>query len=141
MMHLLAAYEEEIFQKWNVSISKKMTQSLSRSLVVRQDVACEKGTLRVNFSRDLMSVLKEVRHLKKEFPSKAFPEVAGEFFKREHTFRNYVNSLDQTVTHYNRLKMNTKPVESLLIESEIADIDAQLERAEHALNWNSDGNL
>ena len=35
MMHLLAAYEEEIFQKWNVSISKKMTQSLSRSLVVR----------------------------------------------------------------------------------------------------------
>ena len=26
MMHLLAAYEEEIFQKWNVSISKKMTQ-------------------------------------------------------------------------------------------------------------------
>ena len=138
MMHLLAAYEEEIFQKWNVSISKKMTQSLSRSLVVRQDVG-EKGTLRVNFSRDLMSVLKEVRHLKKEFPSKAFPEVAGELFKREHTFRNYVNSLDQTVTHYNRLKMNTKPVESLLIESEIADIDAQLERAEHALNWNSDG--
>ena len=141
MMHLLAAYEEEIFQKWNVSISKKMTQSLSRSLVVRDsgNGGGEKGTLRVNFSRDLMSVLKEVRHLKKEFPSKAFPEVAGELFKREHTFRNYVNSLDQTVTHYNRLKMNTKPVESLLIESEIADIDAQLERAEHALNWNSDG--
>ena len=65
--------------------------------------------------------------------------MAGELFKREHTFRNYVNSLDQTVTHYNRLKMNTKPVECLLIESEIADIDAQLERAEHALNWNSDG--
>ena len=36
-------------------------------------------------------------------------------------------------------KMNTKPVECLLIQAEIADIDAQLERAEHALNWNSDG--
>ena len=68
MMHLLNAYEEEIFQKWNVSISKKMTQSLNRSLIVRDS---ERGTLRVNFSRDLMSVLKEVRHLKKEFPSKA----------------------------------------------------------------------
>ena len=69
----------------------------------------------------------------------AFPEVAGELFKREHTFRNYVNSLDQTVTHYNRLKTNTKPVECLLVAGEVADIDAQLERAEHALNWNSDG--
>ena len=43
-------------------------QSLSRSLIVRAEG--DRGTLRVNFSRDLMSVLKEVRHLKKEFPSK-----------------------------------------------------------------------
>ena len=109
MMHLLNTYEEEIFQKCNASISK-MSQSLGRSLITRD---AERGTLRVNFSRDLMSVLKEVRHLK-EFPSKAFPEVAGELFKRERTFRNYVNSLDQKVTHYNRLKTNTKPVECLL---------------------------
>lgn len=136
MMQLLNAFEDDVFQMWNLSISKKMTQSLNRSLITRDP---EKGTLRVNFSRDLMSVLREVRYLKKEFPSKSFPEVAGELFKREHTFRNYVNSLDQTVTHYNQLKTNTKPVEYLLIQAEIGDIDAQLERAEHALNWNSDG--
>ena len=35
MMLLLNAYEEEIFQKWNASISKKMSQSLSRSLITR----------------------------------------------------------------------------------------------------------
>ena len=136
MMHLLNSYEDEAFQMWNLSISKKMTQSLNKSLITRDS---EAGTLRVNFSRDLMSVLREVRYLKKEFPSRKFPGVASELFKREHTFRNYVNSLDQTVTHYNRLKTNTKPVEYLLIEAEVKDIDDQLERAEHALNWNSDG--
>ena len=53
--------------------------------------------------------------------------------------RKYTNSLDQTVNHYNYLKSNTKPVEFLLIEAEVKEIDLQLERAEHALNWNSDG--
>ena len=65
--------------------------------------------------------------------------MAKELFKREDTFRNYVNSLDQTVTNYNQLKTNTKPVEYLLIEAEVHEIDEQLERAEHALNWNSEG--
>lgn len=71
--------------------------------------------------------------------NKDFPEVAEDLFKREDTFRNYVNSLDQTVTNYNLLKTNTKPVEYLLIQAEVHEIDLQLERAEHALNWNSEG--
>lgn len=54
-------------------------------------------------------------------------------------FIDFVASLDQTVFHYNKLKSNTKPVEYKLIEEEIKEIDAQLERAEHALNWNSEG--
>ncbi len=70
-----------------------MVQSLGRSLVTRDD----DGTLRVNFGKDLMSVLREVRYLKKEFPGRDFPEVAGDLFRREEAFRNYVNSLDQTV--------------------------------------------
>ncbi len=67
--------------------------------------------------------------------------MAGDLFKREDAFRNYVNSLDQTVHHYNRLKNSTKPVEYQLIEDEVGEIDAMLERAELALNWNSDGEL
>jgi len=44
-----------------------------------------------------------------------------------------------TVSCYNRLKTCTKKVEFDLIADELADIDLQLERAEHALNWNSEG--
>ena len=93
----------------------------------------------VRQARQIIFDLPQVRYLKKEFAERSFPDVAVELFKREDTFRNYANSLDQTVTHYNKLKNNTKPVEAALIASEVKDIDDQLERAEHALNWNSEG--
>ena len=82
-----------------------------------------------------------MRYLKKEFPAREYPDVAAELFVREDSFRNYTNSLDQTVFHYNKLKYSTKPVEFKLIASEIEEIDQQLERAEHALNCNSDGEI
>ena len=44
-----------------------------------------------------------------------------------------------TVSSYNRLKKNTTKVEYDLISGELHEIDLQLERAEHALNWNSQG--
>ena len=46
-----------------------------------------------------------------------------------------------TVWCYNQLKKHTKKVEFDLISSELAEIDLQLERAEHALNWNSEGDI
>ena len=56
MMGLLNSYEDEVFQLWNLSISKKMTNSLNKSLVTRE----EDNVLRVNFGKDLMAVLREV---------------------------------------------------------------------------------
>ncbi len=61
MMNLLTTFEDEVFQMWNLGITKKMTQSLSRSLILRDEF---KGTLRVNFGRDLSAILREVRCLK-----------------------------------------------------------------------------
>ena len=136
MMNLLTNFQDEIFQMWNLGITKKMTQSLSRSLILRDDF---NGTLRVNFGRDLSAILREVRCLKAEFPKRGFPQTAADLFEREATFRDYNNSIERTVYSYNRLKTTTKSVEINLIADELADIDNQLERAEHALNWNSEG--
>ena len=58
MMGLLSAFEDDVFKKWNESISKKIAQSLNRSLIYRDE---NKGILRVNFGRDLGSILREVR--------------------------------------------------------------------------------
>ena len=57
MTGLLTAFEDDVFKKWNESISKKISQSLSRSLIYRDE---NKGILRVNFGRDLGSILREV---------------------------------------------------------------------------------
>ena len=56
-MGQLTTYEDDVFQMWNLGISKKMMQSLNRSLIVRND---DKGTLKVNFARELSSLLREV---------------------------------------------------------------------------------
>ena len=58
MMGLLNTFEDKVFEDWNQSITKKISQSLSRSLILRDE---NRGILRVNFGRDLGSILREVR--------------------------------------------------------------------------------
>ena len=56
-MGQLTTYEDDVFQMWNLGISKKLVQSLNRSLLIRNT---DKGTLKVNFARELSSLLREV---------------------------------------------------------------------------------
>ena len=62
MMNLLSTYEDDTFKKWNESINKKIANSLNRSLILRDD---RTGVLRVNFGRDLGSILREVCYYSK----------------------------------------------------------------------------
>ena len=73
------------------------------------------------------------------FSFRPYPDIAGELHERQDTFRSFTNSLDLTVTCYNRLKSGTKSVEFNLIKDELLDIDKELEKAEHEFNWNSEG--
>ena len=57
MMNILTAFEDDVFMKWNQCITKKINQSLSRSLLVRDE---NKDILRVNFGKDLGAMLREV---------------------------------------------------------------------------------
>ena len=60
-MGQLTTYEDDVFQMWNLGISKKLVQSLNRSLLIRNT---DKGTLKVNFARELSSLLREVSNRK-----------------------------------------------------------------------------
>ena len=77
--------------------------------------------------------------MKAEFQFRKFPPIAGELFEREMTFRSFNNSLERTVQGYNRLRIQTAPVEYDLIKDQLLEIDEKLGNAEHFLNWNSDG--
>ena len=81
----------------------------------------------------------QVHYIKQEFPGRKFHPTASELSERDASFRNYSHSLEETVDNYNWLKTNTREEEFNLILEEIQDIDQQLEKAEHILNWNSDG--
>jgi dynein heavy chain len=69
------------------------------------------------------------------------PESASALYERNDTLRKYVANLDLTVQWYNKTRETVIEVEFPLIEGHLADIDAQLERAEKDLNWNGDGML
>ena len=135
MIALLDSYDEEVFKNWTLSAEKKTLEGLNRPLIIRDE---KDGTLKVNFGRDTFSILTEVKHLRKDFPKRSLPAKALEIFQRFNDFRNYNNSLEQSVGLYNYLKLQTVGQEYRLIEREILDIDKDLEAAEETLNWNSE---
>ena len=133
---LLVGYEDDVFKAWVVQTEKKTLEGLDRPLLIRNP---KDGTLKVNFGRDTLASLKEVKYLKKEFPERKVPGTAEELFKRFDDFRAYNNCLDKIVDLYNYLKTDTNDKEYRLFEAEVFEIDSQLQSAETSLTWNSEG--
>ena len=133
---LLAGYEDDVFKAWVMQTEKKTLEGLDRPLLLRLP---KDGTLKVNFGRDTLASLKEVKYLKKEFPERTVPGTAEDLFKRFDDFRAYNNCLDKIVDLYNYLKTDTNDKEYRLFEAEVLEIDNQLKAAETSLTWNSEG--
>ena len=60
----LDIYDLEVYDAWNSTIVDKVKDGLLKHLIRRDP---ESGALRVNFSEDLSSLLREVTTLKKQF--------------------------------------------------------------------------
>ena len=60
----LDVYDLEVYDAWNSTIVDKVKDGLLKHLIRRDP---ESGALRVNFSEDLSSLLREVTTLKKQF--------------------------------------------------------------------------
>ena len=91
---LLTSYEDEVFKNWMLMVEKKNMEGLKTPLLVRNS---SNGTLKVNFGKDTLTILMEVKHLKKDFPKWQIPENAQAIFKRFEDFRSYNNFLDKIV--------------------------------------------
>ena len=130
---LLAAYEEDVYTSWVTQAEKKTLEGLDRPLLERN---VKDGTLKVNFGRDTLASLSEVKHLKKEFPARTVPKSAAVIFTRFEDFRAYNNCLDKIVDLYNYLKTDTIDKEYRLFEAEVVVIDKLLSPAETTMTWN-----
>ena len=136
LIKVLQNYEEDVFKSWVVQTEKRTVEGLDRPLLIRNP---KERTLKVNFSRETLACLNEVKYLTKEFPNREIPKPAAEVFKRFEDFRLYNNCLDVIVDLYNYLKTDTIEKEYRLFESEVNAIDEQLKDAETKLTWNSEG--
>ena len=131
----IASYEEEVFNSWISEVEEKKLDGLERPLLQRN----KDKTLKVNFGKDTLTILQEVKHLKKDFPTFQIPENAKIIFRRFEDFRSYNNSLDKIVSLYNYLRQDVNDKEFALFKKELVKIDEVLKKAETTLNWKSDG--
>ena len=73
------------------------------------------------------------------FADESIPDSAASLYSKNDTLRKYVANLELTVQWYNKVRDTVIEVEFPLIDGQLTEIDAQLERAEKDLNWNSEG--
>ena len=81
-------------------------------------------------------MLKEVKYLG-VLKAENIPPEALAIHKQNDQFRNYITSLDYTVDSYNKIIKTASPEEKPLIQAEMEKIDADLEKGETQLKWNS----
>ena len=135
LLKIIDQYEENVYLSWALAAEKKTDAGLRRPLLLRSS---KDKTLKVNFGKEIIDILSEVRNLRKDFPERPVPQKAGEIFRRFEDYRKYNNSLEQLVHLYNYIKLNILPEELKLIERELAEIDEELHRAENELTWKSE---
>ncbi|KAM6377247.1 dynein axonemal heavy chain 17-like [Pluvialis apricaria] len=135
MMGLLQGYREKVYEEWVRRVSQDCQFSLEQPLILRDPVS---SILSVNFSKELIAVLREVKYLNFQ-QQKDIPGSAESLFAQNETFQKFVDNLDLIVGWYNEVKRRLLPVELPLVAVELEAVDGQLASAEHTLFWHHEG--
>ncbi|XP_016061753.1 PREDICTED: dynein heavy chain 17, axonemal [Miniopterus natalensis] len=135
MMELLRSYRERIYLQWVSGVDADCRFNLGQPLIQRDPAT---NLIRVNFSKALVAVLREVKYLNFQ-QQKAIPDSAEKLFSQYETFRKFVGNLELIVGWYNEIKTTVMDVEFPLIKAELEAIDVKLWSAETTLFWNGQG--
>ncbi|KAJ7315905.1 hypothetical protein JRQ81_002067 [Phrynocephalus forsythii] len=135
MIRLLKGYRERIYEEWISRVDKDCQFNLEQPLIQRDP---ETNLIRVNFSKELVAVLREVKYLSFQ-QQKDIPDSAAGLFSQNETFRKFVDNLDLIVGWYNKIKLTILLVELPLVNDELKEIDVGLEKSETNLFWSNEG--
>ncbi|NWW98330.1 DYH17 protein, partial [Caloenas nicobarica] len=135
MMGLLQGYCEKVYEEWASGAGRDCHFTLEQPLICRDP---DSSLLSVNFSRELVAVLREVKYLNFQ-QQKDIPDSAENLFAQHDTFQKFVDNLDLIVGWYNEVKQRLLPVEFPLLGEELAAVDDRLASAEHTLFWHHEG--
>ncbi|XP_015211854.2 dynein axonemal heavy chain 17 [Lepisosteus oculatus] len=135
MLNLLQNYRMLVYNGWTERVDTDCHFNLDQPLILRNP---KTNFLRVNFNKQLVAVLREVKYLT-ILGQENIPLSAGDVFAKNETFRMNVGNLDLIVSWYNKIRSTVLAVEVPLIKSELKAIDEKLEKGESTLHWNSEG--
>ncbi|NXX48555.1 DYH17 protein, partial [Tricholaema leucomelas] len=135
MIGLLQGYREKVYEEWMHGAGQNCHFNLEQPLILRDP---NSSLLSVNFSKELVAVLREVKYLNFQ-QQKDIPDSAESLFARNETFQKLVDNLNLIVGWYNEVKQRLLPVELPLLATELEDVDGQLASAEQTLFWHHEG--
>ncbi|KAK3559476.1 hypothetical protein QTP86_013663 [Hemibagrus guttatus] len=134
MMELLHNFCDSIYTQWSAKVDTDCKLNLAQPLLLRK----QKNFLKVNFNKQLVAVMREVKYLTM-LDQDAIPPCAADIFAKHETFQKYVASLYLIVSVYNQVQAALLPVEFSLMKEELMNIDEELACAEYSLCWSSEG--
>ncbi|XP_077101765.1 dynein axonemal heavy chain 9 [Siphateles boraxobius] len=135
LMQQFKRYSSKLYDIWTSSVAEKSQFNLQKPLISREH---RTRLISVNFSPQLVSVLREVKYLKAR-QAEAIPDMADDIYSKRELLWQYVANLELTTSWYNKVMSKVLEVEMPLIQSQLTDIDAQLQEAEKSLCWTSQG--
>ncbi|TEA24768.1 hypothetical protein DBR06_SOUSAS11110014 [Sousa chinensis] len=135
MLSLLEKYETRLYEDWCQTVSEKSQYNLSRPLLKRDP---ETKQITVNFSPQLISVLKEMSYLQSQQMTH-IPETAAAMFSSREFYRQLVAKLELMANWYNKVMKTLLEVEFPLVQEELQNIDLCLRAAEETLSWKTEG--
>uniref|UniRef100_A0A8C0BA58 Dynein axonemal heavy chain 17 n=1 Tax=Buteo japonicus TaxID=224669 RepID=A0A8C0BA58_9AVES len=97
MMGLLQGYRKKVYEEWVHGAGQDCHFSLEQPLILRDPGS---SLLSVNFSKELVAVLREVKYLNFQ-QQKDIPGNAESLFAQNETFQKFVDNLDLIVGWYN----------------------------------------
>ncbi|NXD84162.1 DYH17 protein, partial [Halcyon senegalensis] len=137
MMGLLQGYRGKVYEEWVRGAGQSCHFSLEQPLILRDP---NSSLLSVNFSKELVAVLREVKYLNfQQQPD--IPASAESLFAQHKTFQKFVDNLDLITGWYNEIKQKLLPVELPLVMEELEAVDGRLASAENTLFWHHEGVL
>uniref|UniRef100_A0A3P9AKI4 Dynein axonemal heavy chain 17 n=1 Tax=Esox lucius TaxID=8010 RepID=A0A3P9AKI4_ESOLU len=125
----------QLYDVWTETVAEKSQYNLNLPLISRDPST---RLISVNFSPQLVSVLREVRYLEAR-QTESIPETAVQVYSRRGQLWQHVTNLELTARRYNKVVSSVLEVEEPLVWGQLRDIDTCLKQAEEEINWDSQG--
>lgn len=133
MIQLFNEEQTRVFNEWALQVPEQCRLNLDKPLLVRD----EKMILSLNFDKQLVAILREVKYMN-ALEIENIPEEALTLFDRMEELTRNISNLNRTIEWYNWLRTKTEPIELKIILDQMEVIDGIIDEVVDTLTWNSD---